>query len=71
MELRETLPPISEDSDANMRWMRDRGMLYQRYAFGVDSINMDILRSVFHPDCVVSGTLDDNSLDPQPPYPKS
>ena len=50
-----------------MRWLRDREqlkMLYQRYAFGVDSRNFEIVRSVFHPDCRVSGTLEEGALDP-------
>ncbi len=67
MSLRETPAPDPSDVEANMRWMRDREqlkMLYQRYAFGVDSGRFDIVRSVFHPDCVVSGTLEDGSLDP-------
>ncbi|MGE4652306.1 MAG: nuclear transport factor 2 family protein [Myxococcota bacterium] len=65
--LRETLAPDVADVAANMRWLRDREqlkMLYQRYAFGVDSRNFEIVRSVFHPDCRVSGTLEEGALDP-------
>ena len=37
--------------------------LYARYAYGVDSVDMDIVRSVFHPDCVVVGTMEEGTLD--------
>ena len=50
MSLRETPPPEVSEVEANMRWMRDREqlkMLYQRYAFGVDTRNFEIVRSVF------------------------
>jgi len=66
MSLSETLAPDPSDLEANVRWLRDREqvkMLYQRYAFGVDSIDFEIVRSCFHPDCVVSGTLEDGDLD--------
>ena len=65
--LRETPAPDPSEVEANMRWMRDREqlkMLYQRYAFGVDTGDFEIVRSVFHPDCKVSGTLEDGDLDP-------
>jgi hypothetical protein len=65
--LQETLPPDRSDHEANVRWLRDREelkMLYQRYAYGIDTKNFDVVRSVFHPDCVVSGTLEDGTLEP-------
>jgi hypothetical protein len=66
MRFRETPPPAASDVDANVKWLRDRAQvehLYRRYAFGVDSLDMELVRSVFHPDCVVVGTLEDGSLD--------
>ena len=67
MSLRETLAPDASDLEANVRWLRDReqlAMLYQRYAYGVDTKDFDTVRSVFHPDCVVSGTLEEGELEP-------
>ena len=67
MTVRETPPPDASNLEANVRWLRDREqlrMLYQRYAFGVDSGNFDLVRSVFHPDCTVRGTLEDGALEP-------
>jgi hypothetical protein len=67
MSLEETLAPPAEDIEANVQWLRDREqlkMLYQRYAYGVDTGNFDIVRSVFHPQCKVSGTLEDGDLEP-------
>ena len=66
MSLRETPAPDVSDVEANMRWLRDREqlrMLYQRYAYGVDPRDFELVRSVFHPDCVVSGTLEDGPLE--------
>ena len=66
MPYRETPAPDASDIDANMRWLRDREqlkMLYQRYAYGVDTGDFEIVRSVFHPDCTVSGTLEDGAID--------
>ena len=66
MQLRETPPPDRSDLEANVRWLRDREQiknLYRRYSFGVDSIDFDLVRSVFHPDCVVVGTLEEGTLD--------
>ena len=40
MSLRESPAPDVSDVAANMRWLRDREqlrMLYQRYAYGVDT----------------------------------
>ena len=67
MSLRETPAPDASDVEANLRWLRDREqleMLYQRYAYGVDTRDFEIVRSVFHPDCTVSGTLEDGPLEP-------
>jgi len=66
MHLRESAPPPAADTDATIRWLRDRELiknLYRRYAFGVDSINFDLVRSVFHPDCTVVGTAEQGGLD--------
>ncbi|MBW2270969.1 MAG: nuclear transport factor 2 family protein [Deltaproteobacteria bacterium] len=66
MQYRESAPPDATDLEANVRWLRDREQiknLYRRYAFGVDSIDFDLVRSVFHPECVVVGTLEEGSLD--------
>jgi ketosteroid isomerase-like protein len=66
MKYRETPLPPAGDLAANVRWLRDREIiknLYRRYAYGVDSIDFDLVRSVFHPDCVVEGTLESGGLD--------
>jgi len=58
-------PPAS-DLEATVRWLRDREVvkdLYARYAYGVDSLDMGLVRSVFHPDCVVVGTMEQGTLD--------
>jgi hypothetical protein len=65
--LRETLAPEGSDLEANVKWLRDREelkMLYQRYAFGIDTKDFEIVRSVFHQDCVVVGTLEEGELEP-------
>ncbi len=66
MEFRSTPPPPAGDLAANVAWLRDRTLiadLYDRYAYGVDSIDMALVRSVFHPDCVVIGTVQQGPLD--------
>jgi hypothetical protein len=66
MRHRESPPPPRDDPEATLAWLRDRAViehLYDRYAYGVDSIDMDLVRSVFHPDCVVVGTMEEGSLD--------
>jgi hypothetical protein len=66
MRFRETAPPPVADVEANVRWLRDRELiknLYRRYAYGVDSIDFELVRSIFHPDCVVDGTLEGGGLD--------
>ena len=60
-------PPAADDIAANVRWLRDRELireLPQRYAYGIDTMDFDVVRSVFHPDCQVSGTLESDSLEP-------
>lgn len=66
MRFRETAPPPASDTEATVRWLRDRELiknLYRRYAYGVDSIDFALVRSIFHPDCVVDGTLEGGGLD--------
>jgi hypothetical protein len=66
MQFRSGAPPASADLVATVAWLRDRILiedLYDRYAYGVDSVDMDLVRSVFHPDCVVVGTMEEGSLD--------
>jgi hypothetical protein len=66
MQLRSSVPPPAGDIAATVAWLRDRALikdLYSRYAYGVDSVNMDLVRSVFHPDCVVVGTMEEGTLD--------
>ena len=66
MRLRTSPPPPATEPDALLGWLRDRTMiedLYSRYAYGVDSMDMELVRSVFHPDCVVVGTMEEGSLD--------
>jgi hypothetical protein len=66
MEFRTSSPPPRSDVAATVAWLRDRTLiedLYDRYAYGVDSVDMDLVRSVFHPDCVVVGTMEEGSLD--------
>ena len=66
MKFRESAPPPLGDHEATVRWLRDREViknLYRRYAYGVDSIDFDLVRSVFHPDCVCVGTAEKGGLD--------
>jgi hypothetical protein len=59
-------PPVADDPAANLAWLRDRTLiadLYERYAYGVDSLDIALVRSVFHPDCVVVGTMEQGGLD--------
>jgi hypothetical protein len=66
MRFRGSPPPDAADTAATVRWLRDRELikdLYARYAYGIDSADMELVRSVFHPDCVVVGTLEEGSLD--------
>ena len=66
MKFRECPPPPLVDHAATVRWLRDREViknLYRRYAYGVDSIDFDLVRTVFHPDCVCVGTAEQGNLD--------
>ena len=66
MKFRECPAPPADDHVATVRWLRDREViknLYRRYAFGVDSIDFDLVRTVFHPDCVCVGTAEQGELD--------
>ncbi len=66
MAHRASTPPSTDDPEVLLRWLRDRAVLedlYSRYAYGVDSVDMDLVRSVFHPDCVVVGTMEEGSLE--------
>jgi hypothetical protein len=60
------VPPIG-DRDATLQWLRDRELIKDlpvRYAFGVDMKDFDLVRSVFHPDAEVAGTLEGGSIEP-------
>ena len=51
---------MSDDLASQLRWLRDRELireLPQLYAYGIDTRDFDIVASVFHSDCVVSGTM--------------
>ena len=66
MRFRDSPPPPADDHEATVRWLRDRELiknLYRRYAFGVDSINFELVRTVFHPDCTCVGTAEQGALD--------
>lgn len=60
-------PPPTDDPTAIARWLRDQELirqLVQRYFLGVDSPDFDLVRSCFHPDCQVEGTLEGGELGP-------
>lgn len=66
MQFRSSPPPPADDLAATVAWLRDRtliGDLYNRYAFGVDSADMELVRSVFHPDSTVIGTVAQGGID--------
>ncbi len=53
--------------ESTVQWLKDRELikdLPQRYARGIDRIDFDLVRSNFHPDCVVHGTVVSGPLDP-------
>ena len=53
--------------DSDVRWLRDREQireLPQRYAYGVDTRNWTLVRSVFHDGCHVEGTAVHDTIDP-------
>jgi hypothetical protein len=59
-------PPPRGDQAATLAWLRDREVIkdvYSRYAYGVDSLDLELVRSVFDPECVVVGTMEQGSLD--------
>jgi hypothetical protein len=59
--------PPADDLAATTRWLRDQELikqLIQRYFYGVDTPDFEIVRSVFPPDCTVAGTLEEGSLGP-------
>jgi len=59
--------PDPSDTAATVRWLRDVELIKQlahRYAYGIDTRDFEIVRSVFHPDCVVVGTLEEGPLEP-------
>ena len=63
---RPCLPPSSNPEEI-AGWLRDLELirqLMQRYACGVDTPDFEIVRSVFHPECRVEGTLEDGALGP-------
>lgn len=67
MDLKNPPDPPADDLSAQIRWLRDLELirqLAQRYAYGVDTLDFEIVRSVFHPDCRVEGTLEDGTLEP-------
>ena len=55
------------DVETTVRWLKDRELIKevpQRYARGIDRIDFDLVRSSFHPDCQISGTVISGGLDP-------
>ncbi len=59
-------PPPRHDEAATLAWLRDRAVIkdvYSRYAYGVDSLDLELVRSVFDPACVVVGTMEQGTLD--------
>jgi hypothetical protein len=66
MRFRNSAPPPRDDLAATVAWLRDRELIkdvYSRYAYAVDSIDPDLLKTVFHPDCVVVGTMEEGSVE--------
>ena len=56
----------ADDLGAQVRWLRDRELikeLPQRYAYGIDTDDWELVASVFHPDCHVQGTLREDRID--------
>lgn len=57
---------VPEDAET-LAWVRDRELirdLPQRYAHGIDTDDWQKVASVFHPDCVVEGTLQSADIRP-------
>lgn len=66
MNFRSSPPPDASDIVANVLWLRDRELIrdiYARYAYAVDSLDLDLVRSVFAPGCVIVGTMEQGTLD--------
>ncbi len=58
---------MTEDLASQIRWLRDRELireLPQIYAYGIDTRDFDLVASVFHKDCRVSGTLRTDAIAP-------
>lgn len=67
MPIPEPRLPDPDDLASTVRWLRDVELiraLPQRYAYGIDTRDFELVRSVFHPDCTVSGTLEEGSIGP-------
>jgi hypothetical protein len=63
----QTPAPSATNLEATTHWLRDQELirqLIQRYFYGVDTPDFEVVRSVFHPDCRVEGTLEDGALEP-------
>lgn len=55
------------DVETTVRWLKDRELIKevpQRYARGIDRIDFELVRSAFHPDCQIYGTVISGDLDP-------
>ena len=66
MAFRTSPPPPTDDLEATVAWLRDRtliGDIYARYAYGVDSADMELVRTVFDPGCEIVGTMESGTLD--------
>lgn len=58
--------PPADDATATLRWLRDVELVKavpQRYAYGVDTGDFELVRSCFHPECEIVGTLESGGLD--------
>jgi hypothetical protein len=66
MRFRASPPPDASDIAANVLWLRDRELIrdiYARYAYAVDSLDIELVRSVFAPECIIVGTMEQGTLD--------
>ncbi len=57
---------MSDDLATQVRWLHDRELirdLPKIYAYGVDTRDFDLVASVFHPECVVTGTQRTEAID--------
>lgn len=66
MKFRNSPPPPASDLAATVAWLRDRELIkdiYARYAYAIDSIDPELLRSVFHPDAVIVGTMEEGNVE--------